>query len=527
MSPALQRLRGACLMLLVWATLPVSAQAADDFRLLDAAKRADQAAVRALLRAGVDVNARRPDGATALAWAAQRDDSTVADLLIAAGAKVDATNDYGVTPLSLACLNGSAMMVDKLLKAGANPNTGLLTGETPAMTCARTGNASAVRLLLSRGADVNAKDARHGQTALMWAVEQGHLEATRALIEQGADLRARSAGGFTPLLFAAQRGHIDVVRVLLAAGADVNDPTPPPAYIEAFDSTNLGMRRSLARPDAPPGGTTPLMMAAASGHEEVALLLLERGADPKAVDANGTTALHYAPLQGMVMLVRDTQAIKIGDVVPRRNMIELTKALLARGADPNARLSRSTARNLTFEINGATPLFIATQSLDVPLMRVLLDHGADPLIPTGQGTTTLMLAAGLGTRTDRTPQEIKDGLEAARLLVDRGVDVNAVGEYKWTALHGAAYSGSDTIAQFLLEKGANIDARDEWDESALALAQGFTSVLMNDFNKKTQGPHPAVEAVLRKWGAPEWVAPVRPDPTAAIAVPATHAPPQR
>jgi ankyrin repeat protein len=184
----------------------------------------------------------------------------------------------------------------------------------------------------------------------------------------------------------------------------------------------------------------------------------------------------------------------------------------------NARLKRDIAGNLTFSIAGATPFFIATQSLDLDFLRLLLAHGADPLVPTTEGTTTLMVAAGLGVRTDRTAEETRKGLEVAKLLVELGADVNAVGEYKWTALHGTAYAGSETIAEFLLQKGADIEANDLWLETALAIAQGHTSVLLDDFNKKTQGPHPNVGAVLLKFGAKPWVPPVRPDPTATIEI---------
>jgi ankyrin repeat protein len=500
-----------------------AASAQGDERLINAVRNADHAAVQSLLRAKVvDVNARQAGGATALAWAVHRDDAMSVDLLLAAGADTNVANDYGVTPVSLACVNGSAAMVEKLLAAGANPNHATVTGETPLMTCARTGHTDAVRALLGRPVEIDARESRREQTALMLAIEQNHLDVARLLLEKGASVRARSKVGYTPLIFAAQRGDLRMVEMLVAAGADVNEATPAPTMASGFDSYNLVVRPMPTRPNAPPGGTTPLLMAAASGHEGVALYLLDRGANPRAADMNGTTALHYAPLKGLVMLVRDHQAVKMGDEVPRQNMIELTKALLARGVDVNARLKRDTAGNLTFSIAGGTPLLIATQSLDLPFVRLLLDHGADPSIATTEGTTTLMVAAGLGVRTDRTAEETRRGLEVAKVLVERGVDVNAVGEYKWTALHGAAYAGSDTIAEFLLQHGADIEANDEWLETPLAIAQGHTSVLLDDFNKKTQGPHPGVEAVLLKWGARPWVPPTRPDPTAVLAAPKSN-----
>jgi ankyrin repeat protein len=309
---------------LLWTIGVAAAGAADDPRLMDAVRKGDHGAVRSLLNGGADVNARQPDGATALAWAVHRNDPQTADLLIGAGADLSLANDYGVTPLSLACLNGSAPMVEKLLKAGANPNSAMHTGETALMTCARTGNPAAVNALLTGKVEIDAKEKRREQTALMLAIEQKHLEVARVLIEHGANVRARSKVGYTPLLFATQQGDLPMVEMLIAAGADVNESTPPPTLASGFDSYNLVVRPMPTRPNAPPGGTTPLMMAAASGHERVALYLLEHGADAKAADMNGTTALHYAPLKALVMLVRDHQAVKIGDVVPREDMIELT-----------------------------------------------------------------------------------------------------------------------------------------------------------------------------------------------------------
>src|SRR2546426_4750217 len=190
--------------------------------LIEAVKKADKVAVRALLQQQIDVNLPEADGMTALHWAARLDDLQTADLLIRAGANAKAANRYGVTPLSLASADGNAAMIEQLLKAGADPNTALPEGETALMSAAGTGNVAAIKALLAHGAGVNARESSKGQTALMWAAAEGHAAAVQLLIESGADVDARSKGKFTPLLFAVRRGAIDVVRVLLAAGVDVN-----------------------------------------------------------------------------------------------------------------------------------------------------------------------------------------------------------------------------------------------------------------------------------------------------------------
>ena len=304
-------------LVLLWPAVSLAASANE--RLVAAVRNGDTALVRALVEQGIDVSAPGGDGATALHWAAYADDVETADLLIRAGAGVDATNDLGVTPLWVACTNGSADMVARLLEAGANPNVAPATGGTPLMRAVRTGNADAVESLLTAGADVNASEGARGQNALMWAVTQHHPSVARMLIERGADLEARTSvsrqlvltccqenntdgngsiwieqGGFTPLLFAARLGDRDAAGLLLAAGAHVDVATP--------------------------GGTTALVVAAHSGHGALAALLLENGADPNAAGA-GYTALHAAVL---------------------RDDPDLVEALLAYGANPNARLLRGT-----------------------------------------------------------------------------------------------------------------------------------------------------------------------------------------
>ena len=372
----------------------------DDLRIVEAVRDGDQETVRSLLEQQVDVNTSQPDGATALHWAAHRSDLETADLLIGAGANVNAMNDYGVTPLSLASTNGSAWMVEKLLRVGADPNAAQPFGETPLMTAARTGSVDVVRALLVHGARVNGKEKRRGQTALMWAVSENHPRVAGLLIEHGADVRGRSESGFTPLLFAARGGHLNSARLLLEAGANLNTTAPD--------------------------GMSPLLMASASGHQDLSIFLLDQGADPNAADEYGTTALHYALQKGMSTLTR-VELSYFNAYLYRPNMVELVKALLAHGADSNARLEKTQRfgnLGILVRLEGATPFLLAASVGDVGLMRVLINGGADPLQATHQNVTPLMVAAGLGRTWDRTKEEEKGTLEAVKLALELGSDVN-------------------------------------------------------------------------------------------------------
>jgi len=471
-----------------------SLAAAADLRLVEAAKQGDKQAVRSLVKQRADVNAAEADGATALAWAVHRDDLETGELLLGAGARVNAANEYGVTPLSLACTNRSAAMVDRLLKAEANPNAAQQTGETLLMTCARTGNVDAVKSLLARGADVNAKGGRRGQTALMWAVSEKHLEIEGVLIERGADVNARSESGFTPLLFAARVGDLDSARTLLQAGANVNAATE--------------------------FGVSPLLEASGSGHEALAIFLLEKGANPNAADGNGVTALHYAVQKGISILQTTTCGPNIAAYNAyrcRSNMLELVKALLAQGADPNARLVREpgrtgggTGRSITGRV-GATPLLLAATTVDVNIMRALLAAGADPSVGNFEDTTPLIVAAGMGRVSDRTPEEESSALEAVKLLVvEARVDVNQTDKNGQTPLHGAAYRGSDAIVQFLVDKGAKLDVVDRFGQSPLIIAEYLmTPEILKNRDRRPRILHKSTADLLLKLGA------TPPDPSAA------------
>jgi ankyrin repeat protein len=450
--------------------LAASAGAAADLRLAEAAKNDDKEAVRSLLKQHVDVNTPERDGATALSWASYRDDMETANILIAAGANVNVANDYGASPLMLACENGSAGMVSMLLKARANPNADVLSGETALMRCAHTGNVNAVKALLAAGANVNGKENRQGDTALMWALAEKHPDVAWELVEHGADIHARTKDGFTPLLFAAQQGDLESTKMLLDKGIDVNEATPD--------------------------GDNALLVASASGHEAYCIFLLDHGANPNAADRNGITALHYSIMNGLGQAASGISMVRSHTpFLHRPNMVGLVKALLARGANPNARLTAPATEMdygpgygkilRTAQLNvgggrispvGATPLIMAALSFDVDLMRFLVASGADPKLATQDNVTTIMAMLGLGRERasliSYTQAQEPKVLEGVKMLVDLGVDVNAVEtDTGLTALHCAAfYGGSERIIQYLVEKGANINAKTKAGQTALDIA---------------------------------------------------------
>ncbi|PYS48046.1 MAG: hypothetical protein DMG13_26420 [Acidobacteria bacterium] len=414
-------------------------------RLIDAVKAADRGAIRTLLQQRVDVNAAEPDGATALHWAARTNDLQTAEMLIRAGANVKAANRYGITPLYLACTNGNAAMIEMLLKAGADPNTALTEGETALMTAARTGNAGAVNALLAHGADINRKETWRGQTALMWAAAEGHSDVIRALLAHGADMHARSNGGFTPLLFAVREGKIGAVKTFLEAGADLNESLP-------------ARRRGAATADNPPEtetGINAFMLAAGNVHYELAAFLLDKGADPNSAP-QGFTALHQ---------ISWLRRPGTGDNNPapqgsgNMDSLEFVRELVAHGANVNARATKQANMGVTarFHSIGATPFLLAARTADVQLMRLLLELGADPLLPNEDGTTPLLAAAGVGTNSPlEEPGTEPEVMEAVKLVLGLGGDINTVDKNGDTVMHGAAHKHVPAVIRFLAEKGAKI-----------------------------------------------------------------------
>ena len=437
-------------------------EARADTPLLDAVKNQDRAAVEALLTAGADVDAARPDGATALHWAVHLDDAPIVERLLRAGATVDAANEYGLTPLSIACGNGSAPLVERLLEAGADPNRARPTGETPLMRAASTGSVGAVDALVAHGADVNRADPELGQTPLMWAISARRPAVAARLIAHGADVLARSTGGFTPLLFAAREGDAVTARLLLAAGADAHD---------AMDD-----------------GTSALHVATLRGHVGTAVLLLEHGADPN--DAGpGYTPLHWAAgswqteLSGPNGIATERDAEWRGLRGVPGDRAGFVRTLLDHGADPDARLERIPPRAGYSQLRvehrvagvspfpGATPFLLAAMAADVAVMRVLAEAGADPNLAADDGTSPLMLAAGLGRYMAETLVTEARSLQAAALALELGADVDAANETGSTALHGAAHVKSDAMVRLLVDHGASLDPVNARGRTPLAVAE--------------------------------------------------------
>jgi len=483
--------------------------AQSDARLVRAVQEQHTARIQQLINEGVDVNTTRADGATALLWAAHWNDQAAADLLLEAGADPNAAEDQGVTPLARAAENASLPMVSKLLAAGGDPNRAQANGLTPLITAAGTGNVAVIATLLEAGAQVGARTEETGQTALMWATGNGHHDAVEMLLAAGADVQAQSDLGFTPLLFATRNNDLEMARTLIAAGADVNQSGSD--------------------------GTYPVALAVVSGHADFVQFLLEQGADPNGT-MHGVGALHAAAgnvdiwirdwlrtrYVGINMGGRQTTGLPAGERLP------IVTALLEAGADPNARIDvfttmeswvsgKNGARDNqsigTGDLSGATPIWIAAyvanrtqrlfidngrqvrpenlegvdgmQSEEARVVRALLDAGADLALATADGTTPLMVAAGLGHSTYvEAPESLPSppGEAAVRLLVESGADVNRTNEAGFTALHGAAFRGLSKVVEYLVAQGADIDAQDFRQRTAYSIAVGTQqSVYMQEW----------------------------------------------
>jgi ankyrin repeat protein len=459
--------------------------------LADAARRGDLDAIPALLAAATDIDSPGEDGTPALHWLIERGDRAGVQRLLKAGADPNRTSRYDIAPLYLASANGDAELIRILVAAGADPKATDAVGETMLMAAVASGELSAVEALLALGADVNARDQQFQQTALMFAARAGLTDIAVRLIRAGAEIDARTrvgpepgwilpnsrpgfsfgvgiirgglpadrgmrpfqSGGMTAVLYAAREGHSAMVELLLDAGADIN----------GTEANQI----------------TPLLMAISNDRMDTAALLIARGADLDAQDWYGRSPLWSAVNVRNLYLDNET----FENYIDREPVLDVIRLLLEQGARPNPRTTESPpVRNTLLpttgtlewvDFTGQTPFLSAALAGDVPVMRLLLEHGADPQLATFGGTTALMAAAGVNWVVSQSYTVSPEALfEAVQLCVELGMDVNAANSMGITAIMGAANRGSDDILEYLFNQGARLDVVDNEGRAPLDWAHG-------------------------------------------------------
>lgn len=499
--------RVALVSILIFSLSAVASAA--DTRLPDAAMAGELSTVRELLEQKVDVNVQQGDGSTALHWAAYRDDVEMAELLIKAGAHVGLKTRLGdMSPLFMAAKNGSGRIVELLVKAGADAKSAHSgTGTTPLMLAAASGSVDAVRVLLDAGADANAKDVFQGQTALMFAAAPGRTEVIKLLAARGANVNAvslvpdarriegapaprrgrdtLSLGGMAPLHFAAREGQIAAAAALVEAGADIN----------LLTASNK---------------MTALTIAILNARFDFAMELLKRGADPKPSSTEGISAL-YATV--------DAQwANRVWYPPPdaaeeRTHYLDLMKELLARGADPNARLGRRLWHREFHgdwvDSAGATPFWRAAQANDVAALKLLVAGGANPSIPSTRGVSPLQVACGMGFEPQTSTYIPNGRLPTLRYLIEElGANVNAKDEKGYTPLHAAGLIADNEVVAYLVAVGADVQARsnmifggDETPNEDVPAGTGDTVADMANGPRPHNLVHPETVSFLEKLGS--------------------------
>jgi len=468
---------------------PVLAQSSNP-ALANLIQAGNHKAALARIRAGADVNEAQRDGTRPIHWAVYQVDYELLGALIAKKAKVNVTNEFGSTPLGEAANLGDARMVKMLLDAGAEPEGANQDGRTALMRAIKRGELPVVEMLIKAGANVNAIVKFHNQTPLMWAAAapKNAGEMVKLLLAKGADVKPRAlysdwpsqitsepraqyrpVGGLTALLYAARDGCYDCVAEMIAAGADVNIPTPE--------------------------GVTPLMIALDNEHNDVAKLLLDRGANPHVWDWWGRTALYIvidrresalAPGRGGAGGRGGASVAAGGSSRPSVSTLEIINMLLAADVDPNPELNmhrpsrggNSGRFSDPLLSTGCTPLLRATMGNDMEVVKALLAKGASPSI-NDMGFTPFLVAAGVATSGRGGGLAGANGtanMALMEVLLEHGADVNAqvTGTQTYsmrisrapstnegfTALHAAVQSGRTDLVRYLLDKGANAEIVD-------------------------------------------------------------------
>ena len=468
------------------------ATASANANLADAAMNQDTIALQSLLADGANPDSRGQYDTPALHWLVRYNDLDSARLLLNEGANPDISSRYGVTPLNLAVANGNAPMVKLLLDAGANANTREHNGQTVLQTAADVGVFESVQLLVDHGAIVDERDSAFGQTALMFATRAGHPDVVRYLLDQGADPNASTYIGETPRWVEpnSQRGFgfgIGIIRGGTPADRGRREPIPgamsPLLYAARHDHAGIAEMLLEAGADihqAEANNINPLLMAVETNSMATARLLIDRGSELNVQDWYGRTPLWEA-INVRNLYVHNDKFLNYID--NHDEIFDLIRLLVEKGADVNARTKESppirhdllsiTGTLEWVDLTGQTPFLRAARAGDLPVMRLLLEHGADPLIETFAGTNALMVAAGIDWVVSQTwTWDAADVLEAVQLCIDLGMDVNHTNSMGLAAIHGAANRGSNDIIELLVANGARLDIQDNEGRTPLDWAKG-------------------------------------------------------
>lgn len=351
--------------------------------------------------------------------------------------EVDGPDTYAQwksTPLMWAAAHGHTRAMRVLIDAGADVSSkASYDDRTPLLVAAGYGHAEAIKVLAETGADVNASDG-WGETALHVAAFRGHARALEALIHAGADVHLATQDGDTALFSAARSGTPETVRILLAAGAEFNitqdngwERTPLSAAASAGRIPNMKVLLEAGADAKWAGSNSPLASALSGGHAEAAMLLLDRGAP---VDPSNGPQLWDAA---------------------EKNLTEVARVLLQRGADPN---------HVHPELKGWSPLRRAILRSNIELARMLVEAGADPHVVTDEGETILFWI---------------DWEESSEQLIEfvlsLGIDINHQTAHGQTALSKAVYDGRAEAVRILLQAGADPHVTNKDGHSAVDYAQ--------------------------------------------------------
>jgi len=413
---------------------------------------------------------------TPLLLAASKGDLALVNRLLKTGANPNVRNKLNTTPLLEAAFQSNTEIIKALIEAGADPNLAGPDGQTPLMLIARGDNVAAAKLLLDKGADPRARESQREQTALMWAAANDQGPMARLLVERGADVDAatatdlktplvsaepraqpRSPGGMTALMFAAREGCLECVQAIVEKGAKID----------------------LADPE----GVTPLIWAIWNTRFDVAKYLIEHGANVNRWDWWGRTPLYLAVDYVILPHGGRPDQPSLDGALP----IDIVRLLLDKGADPDPQLKmtaplRATGNDRGLDpmlAPGTTPLIRAAKAMDVESMKALLEHGADISLTTSRNMTATLAASGMGstdadTRGYFTTSDVQErAIAALDLMFQHGGPINGkAGQFAQVPLHGAAFWGWNTVVEYLLKKGADINLADSRGYTAVDYAMG-------------------------------------------------------